>query len=152
MSDTKGKNYQEDDLAVNRLLIEYLKHNTLIIAFDFDDTIFDLHELNLDHTEVIELLQKAFNQGHVLCMWSTLVDKWSLAYKKEIAKNVLGFIPHYYNESPIANESRKPHFNILLDDRAGLGQAYDVLKEVIDRIESKSFDPIKVWMKENGYI
>ena len=47
-----------------------------------------------------------------------------------------GYEPDYVNESPVMN-TRKPYYNILLDDRAGLGQAVMILNEVIEKIERK---------------
>ena len=41
----------------------------------------------------------------------------------------------YINESPVLN-TRKPYYNILLDDRAGLEEAYFTLKEVVDYIKN----------------
>lgn len=40
----------------------------------------------------------------------------------------------YINESPIMN-TRKPYYNILLDDRAGLQEAADTLNSVLNLIE-----------------
>jgi hypothetical protein len=131
MIQDKSKSYRNEEFAYQRLLKEKELYKKLIIAFDFDDTIFDLHEQNLFVDDVINLLKKAKEQGHILCMWTALPDQWSLAYKKSIL-NTIGIIPDYINESPIMNDSRKPHFSILLDDRAGLGSAYEVLKRVLE--------------------
>ena len=43
---------------------------------------------------------------------------------------------HYYNESPINPGSRKPHFNILLDDSAGLKEALDLFVSFLDYLDS----------------
>ena len=45
---------------------------------------------------------------------------------------------HFFvNTSPIFSRSRKPYYNILLDDRAGLEESYNILKQVIDYANSK---------------
>lgn len=127
----KARSYRNEEFAYERLLKEKEKYKKLIIAFDFDDTIFDLYEQGLFVDDVIDLLKIAKSQGHILCMWTALPDQWSLAYKKRILENI-GITPDYINESPVMNDSRKPHFSILLDDRAGLGSAYEILKRVIN--------------------
>jgi hypothetical protein len=40
------------------------------------------------------------------------------------------------NENPLM-DTRKPYYNILLDDRAGLKEAYVNLKRLIDEIRNK---------------
>lgn len=42
----------------------------------------------------------------------------------------------YINESPIM-KTRKPYYNTLLDDRAGLQEAFGVLDVLIYRIKNK---------------
>lgn len=37
-----------------------------------------------------------------------------------------GYEPDYVNESPVM-KTIKPYYNILLDDRAGLNEAYNIL-------------------------
>lgn len=41
----------------------------------------------------------------------------------------------YTNESPVFPNSEKPYYNILLDDRAGLEESYEILKYVVDEIK-----------------
>lgn len=35
----------------------------------------------------------------------------------------------------IFSKSKKPYYNILLDDRAGLEESYEILKYVVDEIK-----------------
>ena len=121
-----GDSYLNDSLAISRLLEEYEKFGNLIVGVDFDSTIFDLYETNLDVTKVINLILKCQDAGFTLCMWSAIPDSHSLTYKKRISKDI-GINFQYFNESPVMNDSRKPHFNILLDDRAGLRSAHNIL-------------------------
>lgn len=37
--------------------------------------------------------------------------------------------------SSIFSKSKKPYYNILLDDRAGLEESYEILKYVVDEIK-----------------
>lgn len=126
--------YLNDRVAIDRLKRDYVKHGSLIIGCDFDDTIFDLYEQGLDMTPVIDLVKKCKKLGFTICMWTAVTDEWVMAYKRYISEN-LGIKFDYFNESPIMNHSRKPHFNILLDDRAGLSAAYNILKTTIKELK-----------------
>jgi hypothetical protein len=42
----------------------------------------------------------------------------------------------YFNTSPINPDAQKPHFNLLLDDSAGLNEALDLFKTFLDEIET----------------
>ena len=59
--------------------------------------------------------------------------KWKIDYCKHF-----GIEPDYVNESPLIKGTKKPFFNLLLDDRAGLEEAYTLLVNVIDYANSKS--------------
>ncbi len=128
--------YLDEGMVFERLVSDYEKHQDLLIGFDFDDTVFDLHEQDINVKPIIDILIRAQNLGLTLCMWTAITDDWSLTYKKHIIKG-LGINPIYVNESPAMNHSRKPHFNILLDDRAGLASAYTSLQNILTYIETK---------------
>ena len=116
--------------ATKRLLEEYKKYKTLIVGFDFDNTVFDYHENGGDYSEVIELLKECKELNFNLCLY-TIEDRIDWKYKTCCR---LGIKPDYINESPIRFDCGgfKPYFNILLDDRAGLESAYNSLKTVIN--------------------
>ena len=120
------ESYLSDRRAIDRLISDYKKYGSLIIGCDFDDTLFDLHELGLDMSPVIELVKKCQDLKFTTCLWTACTDDWSLTYKKQICSD-LGLKFDMFNESPSMNDSRKPHFSILLDDRAGLSAAYNIL-------------------------
>ena len=42
----------------------------------------------------------------------------------------------FVNESPVL-KTTKPYYNILLDDRAGLEDAYHILSQVVKRIKNE---------------
>jgi len=44
--------------AYMRLMNEFATHGKLIIAYDFDDTVFDYHNRGGSYTNVIELLRR----------------------------------------------------------------------------------------------
>lgn len=127
--------------AALRLLKEYKEHNGLVVGFDFDNTVYDYHNVGLDCSAVIEILQKCSKLGFQLCLWTiddgcpnsmTVEDKLEWCVERAINVN-------YVNSSPVIigeEFATKPFFNVLLDDRAGLESAYHSLAYVIDYIEN----------------
>lgn len=122
--------------CVERLIKEYDEHKALVIGFDFDNTIYDVHDNGGDYTGVINLLKRCKALGFKLCLYTAELDeerlKWKILYCK-----YKGIEPDYINESPLINGTKKPFFNILLDDRAGLEDAYYNLLTVVVYAETK---------------
>lgn len=123
--------------ATERLIKEYETHGKLVVGFDFDNTIFDVHNNGCNYSDVINLLRECKRLGFVLCLYTAELRedwlKWKIGYCKHF-----GIEPDYVNESPLLPGTKKPFFNILLDDRAGLESAYITLKEVVEYANSKS--------------
>ena len=120
--------------ATERLYAEYVKHGNLIIGVDFDDTIYDCHANDYVFPATIHVLKEAQALGCKLCVWTANADK---ALVHSVWAD-LGLTINYYNESPIKfhDDQVKPYFNLLLDDRAGLGDALCSLIVVIERIKA----------------
>lgn len=119
--------------GVERLMEQYRLHKTLIVAMDYDDTIFDYHKKGYSYPKVIKLLLECQKLGFTLIMLSTKEDP------EELRENVshcaeLGLRIKYINEGPIMPKAKKPFFNIYLDDKAGLAQAYDILNQTVQLI------------------
>lgn len=136
----KFKHPFSEENCVKRLLTEYAKHPELIVAFDFDNTIYDTHSNGGDYSDVWELLRQCHNLGFILVLYTVETNSEKLEWKRETAKNILGFYPDYVNYSPIqsiSNTQGKIYYNILLDDRAGLNESYSILSAVVENIESK---------------
>ncbi len=119
----------------NRLLEEFQKYGCLVIAFDFDDTVYDFHKKGRLYEDVIELLKRLKDIGcHLIC-WTGQED--------------LFFVSNYLNENKIpfdainenppfhTSASRKIYANAYLDDRAGLKQVYDELNELIKIVNNE---------------
>lgn len=73
----------------------------------------------------------------MLCLYS-VADEQSLVYKEHIMY-LYGIPVNYINSSPLDERynSRKPYFNVQLDDKAGLNETiytlevfYDELKQI----------------------
>ena len=116
-----------------RLIEEYEKYHNLIIGFDFDNTICGLDNESI--SKVILLLQECKKLGFTLCLYTISTSEEWLAWKVKYC-DYFGISPDYVNDSPILRGDRKPFFNILLDDRAGLNEAYTCLKNVVNYIQN----------------
>ena len=119
--------------CIDRLYLDWERHGKLLIAFDFDDTVYDFHRKGDTFPEVIQLLQEAKAQGHTLILFTGNGD---IGLLQQFCKDndLIGDI--YLNESPVS-QSRKPYYNILLDDRAGLQQSCEILATVMKIIGEK---------------
>lgn len=123
----------------NRLMREYLKYDTLYIGFDFDNTIwdYDTYKSNYDPKntdaqliEIVELLKLCKQAGMKLCLWTSCPSQEEEDKKVEVCKE-WGIEPDYINCSPLSPGAKKPHFNALLDDKAGLESVYHVLSKIL---------------------
>lgn len=125
--------YFDTIVMKKRLLAQYNLHGSLIIGFDFDDTIYDCRDEGSIYPKVITILQKCSELGFIMCLYTCregICLEECIPYCAQ--KNIrVDFI----NESPAMKGTRKPYFNILLDDKAGLFCAYLALKWTIEEIE-----------------
>ena len=111
----------------DKLLEVYREHGKIIIGVDFDDTIFPYTKYANREliNSVVNLLVKVKGKAYI-CLY-TVSDNQSLKYKVEIMR-LNKIEPDYINISPIKmGNGQKPFFNILLDDKAGLNEAYKEL-------------------------
>lgn len=130
--------------AIERLRGELAAHGSLFIAFDFDNTIFDYHNSGRDCHDVIDLLRRCSgsSRNHTMILLTSNEDEEKLAFMRYYCRH-FGIRIDYVNENPIVCRGcRKPYYNILLDDRAGLQEACEVLTEVLNE-ESPITDETK---------
>lgn len=125
--------YLDRDQSYSRLVNEYEKYESLFVAFDFDNTVFDYHNTGDTYPALEKILRDCKNVGFKLILFTAneteeqLKDRIDYCVKR-------GYSPDYVNESPIMN-SKKPYFNILLDDRSGLESSYQTLNKLITGIK-----------------
>ncbi len=118
-----------------RLLDEYKKYGSLVVAYDFDNTVYDFHKKGKTYWNVITLLQK-LKQLNCICICFTanedeeLIKKYCKQYNIPLDR---------LNENPdfFKSDSTKIYYNVLLDDRAGLQQVYQELVLLINLIEKE---------------
>lgn len=129
-----------DIILLNKITEVYNNHKSLIVGVDFDNTVFPFSK-NEENEErcrkvvnVLLSLKKEMGTGLILCLYS-VADEQSLVYKEHIM-DCYGLKPHYINEGPMDHKwkSKKPFFNILLDDKAGLNSTIETLQELLKTI------------------
>ena len=118
----------------NRLKQDYFTHKSLFVAFDYDNTVFDYHKKGINYSSVIELLRTCKSLGFTLILFTGNEGEKLEVIKKDLIERNIPF--DLINENPLM-KTRKPYYNILLDDRAGLKEAYNNLKRLIDEIQNK---------------
>jgi hydroxymethylpyrimidine pyrophosphatase-like HAD family hydrolase len=124
------------DNTFDRLLREYKQYGSIVVAFDFDNTVFDYHKQGLDCAEIIDLLQKMKQINCFLIVWTANEDAVFVRQYCEDYK-----IPYdNINENPpfFKSKSRKIYYNELLDDRAGLRESFDRLLKLYDCVMTHS--------------
>jgi len=125
--------YLNTENTYSRLYQEYNKYGSLVVAFDFDNTVFDYHNNGWSFDQMVNLLQQLKHIGCYLIVFTANEDEeFVKTYCKE---NNIPF--DGVNENPpfYKSESRKIYYNILLDDRAGLNESYTVLRKLIKSIK-----------------
>ncbi len=128
--------FLNDQNCVERLFDEWKKYGSLIVAYDYDNTVFDYYNKGFQYTDVIELLKECKRMKFHLTVFTSCNDDRFPEIKQYLSDNNIPF--DGINETPdfIPFKGRKVYFNILLDDRAGLKSAYEILWKVIYNIRS----------------
>lgn len=130
--------YTSSQMCLNRLSGEYAQHGSLFVAFDFDNTVYDIHHKGYVYDRVEDLLRACKKLGFKLILFTCKETQVELEQCAAYCER-RGYAPDYINESPLM-DTRKPYYNILLDDRAGLCQAVELLEELIDIIRMGLLD------------
>lgn len=113
----------------------YRRHGALLIFVDYDDTVFDYRDSGDSHPRVLGLLRRAAAQGHLVSLFTAAVPA---RYPEMVDYMRIHGIPiASVNANPVAlpfGNHGKPLYNLLLDDRAGLGQACEILERTLEQI------------------
>ena len=122
--------------CVERLMNEYRVHKKLIVAVDFDDTVFDFHHRGSTYPAVLAALRRCTERGfHIVLFTCSAPDEYArqtaYLYAQGIAVTCINTNPV---ELPFGKWG-KAYYNLLLDDRAGLHSALITLNEVLRLIE-----------------
>jgi hydroxymethylpyrimidine pyrophosphatase-like HAD family hydrolase len=122
-----------------RLLKEWIEHKELIIAVDFDNTIFDYHEQGHDYSDIINVLKRAKKIGAYIIIYTAADSGRYPSIKKYLNENNIPFDNINENKAglPFASSNSKVYYNVLLDDRAGLESAFKSLVYALRSMENK---------------
>lgn len=131
--------------SFKRLYQEYKKYDQIICLIDFDNTLFDFHNVGSTHNKVIELVQKAKSVLNAeIIIWTgnvntQLVEQYckdnEIPYDSinEQSAKAVKFYSKMECEPP-----RKLFGNIMIDDRGGLIQAFQDLDLLIFIVEQEN--------------
>lgn len=123
------ENHKDNPIA-QRLLREWKEHKKIIVAVDFDDTICPWNLFNEKKClEVINLVKQVVEVGAYVVIHTACDEKRYPEIKEWCKKHNLRLDTIGDNPVPLKyGNSRKPYYNILLDDRAGLKEAMSILE------------------------
>jgi hydroxymethylpyrimidine pyrophosphatase-like HAD family hydrolase len=124
--------YLNPENSQNRLIEEYKNYGSLVVAFDFDDTVYDFHKKGRIYNDVIALLKKLKSINCYLICWTGQEDLEfvsSYLFENEIPFDSINENPPFHKL-----KSKKVYANAYLDDRAGLHQVYNELKFLTENI------------------
>jgi hypothetical protein len=128
--------YFNPQTCLARLAREYKAHKKLIVALDFDDTVYDFHKEGHRYGLVLGLIRRCQKLGFYIVLFTGSEPDRHLSQAAYLLEN--GIVVDSVNQNPIPmaiGNAGKPYYNILLDDRAGLGEAFSTLSLLVDRIE-----------------
>jgi len=136
--------YFSTEECTNRLVRDFYKHDNIIIAVDFDNTLYDFMERGastsvrrlireLTLKKPAEIPEYKVDKRFTIILFTAREGEKLKEATQWCSDNFMRI--DYVNESPVMSETRKPFYNILLDDKAGLGQAYEVLTNFLKIID-----------------
>lgn len=132
--------YLSSHYVVQRLVEEYEKYGRLIVAVDFDSTIYDYHKRGDTFPRVIELVQKASKLGCKIIIYTCRPKEKHEEVAIYLKENNIPF--DSINE-PIVKLGEtdgygsKIFYSHFLDDRAGLESAYWSLYKALKLIRRR---------------
>lgn len=119
----------------NRLFKEWTVHHKIVLAVDFDDTLFPwgLLRNDKDRTKAVKLIKQAVHLGAYIVIFTASKKERHPEMLKYCA--ALGIHVDSINENPIelpyGNDGSKIFYNHNLCDRSGLKGSLKVLKKAI---------------------
>lgn len=127
--------------VVDRLLSVYKQHGKILIAFDFDDSVYNTHNRpDGSYDMVHELLKELKPYAKFMCFTASWKERFPFI-REFCEKNDLPLdVEVNENLVELGWESRKPYFNAILDDRCGLRQTYEDLCEFLKIVSGKDIN------------
>ena len=134
--------FMDESICVDRLVTEWRKHGRILIATDFDDSVFGFHDPTDTHPKMLALLKECSDMGCLITIFTAATPtRWDMMREFLETRGVkVASINKNAIELPYGNWG-KPYWNILVDDRAGLPSAYRVLKAAAAEIKKDQKTP-----------
>lgn len=126
--------FLDNKVCEDRLFEEWQKYGKLIIAYDFDNTVFPYSDPNYTFDNVIELLRECKKNEFWLVVFTSCNEDRIPELKEYLKKHNIPYDSINETADFIPFKGRKIYYNLLLDDRAGLSAAYMQLKSVLYKI------------------
>lgn len=117
---------------VERLSTEWNTHGKIVIAVDFDDTLHPWKFASVN-PNVVRIIKDAKRIGAYIVIW-TACDEARYPEIRHVCSS-LGLEIDAINDVPLDlpyGKGRKIYYNILIDDRAGLENALDILQKAMN--------------------
>jgi hydroxymethylpyrimidine pyrophosphatase-like HAD family hydrolase len=127
--------YLNPENTLKRTIQEYELHGSLIVAVDFDNTLYDYHQQGLDCGEIIELLADLRRIQCKIIIWTASEQVAFIknhCHEHDIPFDNINTNPPFFKSS-----SPKIYYNELLDDRAGLAEVYHRLVKLVRYVDEK---------------
>ena len=125
--------YLDPENCYQRLEDEFKKYGKLIFCVDFDDTLYDFHNVGRTYTDVMALLKEWEDYSEVVIFTGNGEDKYTMI------ENYLATYEIKYKcincDSSIEVTGRKTYANVYIDDRGGLPLVYEHLQRLIEKIK-----------------
>lgn len=123
----------------DRLLKEWLEHGDIILAVDFDDTIYPFKNSTEEFCEeVISVVQRAQELGALIMIHtSSPYERYAeIQYYCAIKSiNIASINSNAKEGLPYGQDGSKPYYNWQLCDRSALLEALDILENVMDVLD-----------------
>lgn len=128
--------YLNEHNCVERLVKEWRTYDKIVLAVDFDDTLFDFHKVGNTYNQVIDLVKRCQNIGCYTVIFTANDDIEHHKFIKQYLEEK-GIYVDTINDNIecVPFKTRKVYYNILLDDRSGLKSSYDILLKTVRRME-----------------
>ena len=132
--------YLKPNSAYERLWAEYTKYGSLIVAVDYDDTLFDFHKTGNSYEMVKQLVRDLHSIGCKIIIYTgseNINDIDNYLRQNNIPWDLINENLQINGNWASGKNSRKVYANVYLDDRAGLFQVYNDLTKLVENVRNK---------------
>lgn len=140
----------------DRLFNEWRAHKKIVIAYDFDNTVYDYHQEGHDYSDVITLLQQCRDFGAYFIVFTAATEERYPQIQQYLEAH--GIPWDVINDNvpavpfTVTTPGQKIYYNILLDDRAGLREAFEILKTTLKRMQHQLILDTNYFQKTPRYL